>query len=77
VFSRFHVLSNNGIKAISFELLKVISYDVEPDVHFYGHIVTNEEVELQTLIKLFFLFPLIIAEFYIFLPLFCFVSTVL
>ena len=66
VFSSFPALSENDIKAISFELLKVIPDDVEPDVHFYAHIVTDEEMELQTLVRLFSLFPLIIAEFYFF-----------
>jgi hypothetical protein len=42
VFSSFPDLSENDIKVISFELVKVIPDDIQPDVHFYAHIVTDE-----------------------------------
>ena len=77
VFSSFPYLSENDIKVISIELLKVIPDDVEPDVHFYAHIVTDEEMASQTLDRLFSLFRLIIADFYCFFHFPCYASCLL
>jgi len=56
VFSSFPDLSEKDIKAISFEMLKLIPDDVEPDLHIYAHIVTDEEMDSQTLVRFFSLF---------------------
>jgi hypothetical protein len=62
VFSNISGLSEKAIKAISFELLKVIPHNIQPCVSFYVHTdtVTNEEIDLQALVSLFSFQPLII-----------------
>ena len=50
VFSSFPGLSENDIRAISFELMKVIPVDAEPDVNFYAHIVTDDKMDSETLV---------------------------
>lgn len=77
VFSSFPDLSENDIRAISFELMKVIPVDAEPDVNFYAHIVTDDEMDSETLVRLFSLFPLSHFRVIVFsLPLLQFMSAV-
>jgi hypothetical protein len=51
VFSNFPSPSEKAIKAISFELLKVIVGNIQPDVNFFVHIVTDKDIYLQTLVS--------------------------
>jgi hypothetical protein len=51
VFSDFPSLSEKAIEAISFELLKVILNNVQPDVNFFVHTVTDREIDSETLVS--------------------------
>jgi hypothetical protein len=51
VFSNFPSLSKKAIKAISFELMKVICNNVQLDINFFVHTVTNGEIDLETLVS--------------------------